>query len=95
MSSFLRGFSLDLATAVAGGDPDDESTSWPRSSRTSLVRAVGLVAGEPRYLLLESVRTFGLERPEAHVFEAGVPSGIRASSRVSEVCPPHRAVALR
>lgn len=65
LAVFAGGFSLDLATAVAGGDPDDVVDELAVLLENSLARAVGSIADEPRYLLLESVRAFGLERLEA------------------------------
>jgi hypothetical protein len=58
---FAGGFSLDIATAVAGDVVDDLAVLL----ENSLARVAGSIAGEPRYLLLESVRAFGLERLEA------------------------------
>src|SRR5262249_27108364 len=64
LSVFLGGFSLGAAEAVAGGDGDGPDVL---GSLTGLVEASLLQTDlgaddEPRYLMLETVREFGLER---------------------------------
>jgi non-specific serine/threonine protein kinase len=63
LAVFAGGFSLDLATALAADGPDDDIVDdLDVLLENSLARPAGSIAGEPRYLLLESVRAFALGR---------------------------------
>lgn len=71
---FSRGFTLDAATAVwdsVSTCPLDALAGISSLVDMSLLRMIEAEDGEPRYLLLETIREFGLERlGELHEWDA-------------------------
>jgi non-specific serine/threonine protein kinase len=73
LAVFVGGFTLEAADAVAAGAGDlgvDTFDGVAALVDESLLRQEGGRDGEPRYLMLETVREFGLERLEASGEEA-------------------------
>ncbi len=71
LAVFVGGCTLEAAEAVAGDDPGlDVLDGISSLVDKSLLREEDGPGGEPRYLMLETVREFGLERLEASA-EAG------------------------
>jgi predicted ATPase/class 3 adenylate cyclase len=66
LAVFVGGFPLDLAGAVAGPDGADVLPELESLVEGNLVRPLPPVAGEPRFLMLETIRSFALERLEEH-----------------------------
>jgi predicted ATPase/DNA-binding CsgD family transcriptional regulator len=64
LSVFVGGFTLDAAAAVSGEDEVDVLDGVSSLVDQSLVHQAGEVAGELRYVMLETVREFGLEHLE-------------------------------
>jgi len=59
---FVGGFPVDLATQVAGPHVENLPERVASLVEQSLLRPIAPVAGEPRFLMLETIRAFGLER---------------------------------
>jgi predicted ATPase/DNA-binding CsgD family transcriptional regulator len=72
LSVFVGGCTLEAAEAVAGDVGVDVLDGVAALADASLLRAEDGAGGEPRYLLLETVREFGLERLAAAEDEAEV-----------------------
>jgi predicted ATPase/class 3 adenylate cyclase len=65
LSIFAGGFSLEAAEAVANpGAELDVLDGLDRLSEHSLLRPVAGAEGEPRFVMLETIREYGLERLE-------------------------------
>ncbi len=62
LAVFIGGFDLEAAAAVAGGEAVDALDAVASFADNSLLREEDGPGGEPRYLMLETVREFGLER---------------------------------
>jgi predicted ATPase len=63
LAVFAGGFTLDAAEAVARDDPKSDVVNGVSSLvEQSLLRQTAGFDGEPRYLMLETVREFGLEQ---------------------------------
>jgi predicted ATPase/transcriptional regulator with XRE-family HTH domain len=65
LAVFAGGWTLEAAEALAGDSGVDVLEALAALADNSLVRTVGGPGGEPRYLMLETVREFALERLEA------------------------------
>jgi predicted ATPase/DNA-binding CsgD family transcriptional regulator len=62
LSVFDGGFSLDAAEAVTAGDPTIDALAGVSTLvDASLIRPTDDPSGEPRFLMLETIREFGLE----------------------------------
>lgn len=61
LAIFTGGFTLEAGEGVAGNLGGDVFAGIESLAGQSLVRAVGIVAGQPRFDMLETVREFGLE----------------------------------
>ncbi len=74
LAVFVGGFTLEAAEAVAGGDDlaIDVLDGVASLVEQSLLREEDGPGGEPRYLMLETVREFGLEQLAAAGEEAAI-----------------------
>jgi predicted ATPase len=62
LAVFVGGFTLAAVEAIAVGLAGDALVGVEALADQSLVRRIEVVAGEPRFAMLETVREFGLER---------------------------------
>jgi predicted ATPase/class 3 adenylate cyclase len=66
LAVFVGGFPLELAGPVADPDGEDVLPELESLVEGNLIRPLSPVAGEPRFLMLETIRSFALERLEEH-----------------------------